>query len=310
MPSEHQDIIDLLADKPYLKDLFLEVGLDSQLTQLLQELISVTDDDRPLNGQVISRSTIFERTERFIQCSRKVDEVDNTDDQGQPRQPTQFVPPLTKGQLIKAKFSAVGSELDREHFAIVWDAIPNRDSIQVIPTESMKSKIKETKHRFSIGKIRPLSLATAVCMEQITCISRKRIVKTEFTKQNIPVYLSSDQEKRIEEGIRVMLLNEESLLEHLIKNNLKFIPQFDNPAQQLTHLLRPLMSKSYDKKVLTYTLYNDSTEYKITWVKTSLKKERRVRTIQSLANVIDTDTKDRITARNEIYQKMLETVIS
>ncbi|PKC52099.1 hypothetical protein RhiirA1_482271 [Rhizophagus irregularis] len=101
-----------------------------QLTQLLQELISVTDDDRPLNGQVISRSTIFERTERFIQCSRKVDEVDNTDDQGQPRQPTQFVPPLTKGQLIKAKFSAVGSELDREHFAIVWDAIPNRDSIQ------------------------------------------------------------------------------------------------------------------------------------------------------------------------------------
>ncbi|KGR89789.1 hypothetical protein CD30_15300 [Ureibacillus massiliensis 4400831 = CIP 108448 = CCUG 49529] len=310
MPSEHQDIIDLLADKPYLKDLFLEVGLDSQLTQLLQELISVTDDDRPLNGQVISRSTIFERTERFIQCSRKVDEVDNTDDQGQPRQPTQFVPPLAKGQLIKAKFSAVGSELDREHFAIVWDAIPNRDSIQVIPTESMKSKIKETKHRFSIGKIRPLSLATAVCMEQITCISRKRIVKTEFTKQNIPVYLSSDQEKRIEEGIRVMLLNEESLLEHLIKNNLKFIPQFDNPAQQLTHLLRPLMSKSYDKKVLTYTLYNDSTEYKITWVKTSLKKERRVRTIQSLANVIDTDTKDRITARNEIYQKMLETVIS
>lgn len=71
MPSEHQDIIDLLADKPYLKDLFLEVGVDSQLTQLLQELISVTDDSRPLNGQVISRSTIFERTERFIQCSKK-----------------------------------------------------------------------------------------------------------------------------------------------------------------------------------------------------------------------------------------------
>nr|WP_259548622.1 hypothetical protein [Heyndrickxia oleronia] len=310
MPSEHQDLIDLIANKPHLKDLFVEVGADIQLTQLLQELISVTDDNRPLNGQIISRSTIFERTERFIKCSKKADEVDDTDDQGHPRQPTQFVPPLTKGQLIKAKFSAVGSELDKEHFAIVWDAIPNRDSIQVIPTESMKSKIRETKHRFSIGKIRPLTLATAVCLEQMTCISRKRIVKTEFTNQNIPVYLSSDQEQRIEEGIRVMLLNEESLLEHLLKNNLKFIPQFDNPAQQLSHLLRPLKSKDYDKKVLTYTLYNDSTEYKVTWVKTSLNKDRRIKIIRSLANVIDTETKNRITARNEIYQQMLGTVIS
>jgi hypothetical protein len=309
MRSEHQDLIDLITRKPHLKDLFLAVGTDEQLTRLLQELVSVSDDIRPLNGQVISRSTILDRTERFIQCSKKADEVDDTDNQGRSKKPTRFVPPLEKGQLIKAKFTAVGSELDKEHYAIVWDVIPNRDSVQVIPTESMKNKTKETKHRFSIGKIRPLVLETVVCLEQMTCISRKRIVQTEFTKQNIPVYISPDQEQRIKEGFRVMLLKEESLLEHLLKNNVKFVPKFSNPTQQLSHLLRPLASKDYNKKVLTYTLYNDPTEYKITWVKTSLTKDQRNEMILSLANVIDTETKDRVTARNEIYQQMLKTVI-
>ncbi|MGH0708288.1 hypothetical protein ACQVVB_14505 [Bacillus paranthracis] len=309
MDSENQQFIDLIRNKPHLKQLFLDVGQDAQLARLLQELISVTDDNRPLNKQVISRERIFERIERFIQCSKEADQVDDTDGQGAPKQPTQFVPPLTKGQLIKVKFSAVGSELDSEHYAIVWDVIPNRDSVQVIPTESMKRKTKETKHRFNIGKIRPLMLETAICLEQMTCISRKRIVKTEFTKQNIPVYISSAQEKRIEEGFRVMLLNEESLLEHLIKNNLKFIPQFGNPVQQLSHLLRPLASKDYNKKTLTYTLYNNPNEYTINWVKTSLNREIRKKFIQDLANVTDTETKSRIVARNEIYQKILGTVI-
>lgn len=309
MSNNHQELLDLISRKPELENLFLGIGKDNQLINLMHELTSVTDDIRPLNGQVIPRSLILERTERFIQCSKKADEVDDTDENGDSREPSIFFPTLTKGQLIKAKFSAVGSELDKEHFAIVWDVIPNRDSIQVIPTESMKSKIRETKHRFSLGKVRPLTLPTAVCLEQMTCISRKRIVQTEFTKRNTPVYLTEAQERRIEEGFRVMLLNEESLLEHLIKNNIKYIPQFGDPVSQLSHLLRPLSSKRYDKKILTYTLYNDPNAYEVTWVKTSMPVKQRNYVIRSLANVVDTETKDRETARSEIYKNMLGTVI-
>lgn len=306
--SDHQELIKVIAEKPHLKELFLKVSEDQQLFRLLQELATVTDDHRPLNGKV-TRRDILDRTERFIQCSKRPDEVDDTDHEGQPKEPTVFVPPLAKGQLIKAKFSAVGSELDREHFAIVWDVLPNRDSVQIIPTESMKNKIRETKHRFNIGKVRPLTVQTAVLLEQMTCISRKRIDQTEFTSRNIPAYLSDSQVKRIEEGFRVMLLNEESLLEHMLNNNFKFVPQFTDADKQLHHLLRPLASKKYDKKVLKYTLHNDPSEYELTWVKTTLGRSARNWAIRSLANVIDTEAKSREKMREELYNKMHETVV-
>lgn len=306
MEGNFKELLDLVKKKPELNSLFLEIGKDECIIQLINELVTISPDLRLLNRQELSKENLIKRIERFVESTKKKDLLDDTDEFGNPKEPTQFIPPLVRGQLIKVKFSAVGSELDNIHFAIVWDALPNRDTIQIIPTESMKGTIKETKHRFNIGKIRPLARETAVCLEQVTCISRKRIIQTEFTNKNIPIYISDDQEGRIEEGFRVLLLREESLLEHIISNNFKFFPVFDEPEKQLKHLLRPLKNKHYDKKTLIYQLYNESDEYTIIWKKTSLDRKQRKNLLLNMANVKDTDTKNREILRVEIYNNILK----
>lgn len=284
-----QKIIAKLNDDPSLLPIFENILQDPLFINIVKEISSINDEVHPLGNAITKREDILSNIERFAQCSKVSDRVNDEDQNGNSKQPTQFIPDLVHGQLIKVKFTGAGSEIEEDHYAIVWEAKPKRDQVIVVPTNSFKPTTREYKHNFNIGKVFPFNKETLVCIDQITCISRKRIIEYTFynpvlRRNNISI-IEPNQKNRIFDGIRATWFNAPILLDYLLNNSHKYIPIFSNFDQQITHLFRPYESIKYDNSKLEtyYKLYNDGIWYKVSWEKSSISPSNRNKLIRSLA---------------------------
>lgn len=199
-----------------------------------------------------------------------------------------FNPILTNGQVIKVNFSGLGSELYKEHFAIVWDVKENREQVTVIPTYSFKNNTILKANLFNIGKVTTLcdytGSETLVSVDQVTTISRKRIIQTKFN--NRMAYLTSEQKNRIIDGFRAYWVGEETLFKHIAKTYKDHLPKFDDIKLSFDHMFRPLLKYKWVKinenqKLLKYSLYNDRDagknpiEYEIRFIKMKIEDTKK-----------------------------------
>lgn len=179
-----------------------------------------------------TRERTLERVQRYTQAAKKRDSLHHSF--------TKYDPDIHQYQVIKVLFSGIGSELDDEHYAIVWKVEPKSDNIVVIPTNSFKDKKKITATQFDIGTISLLPpVNTLVLLEQTTSISRRRIVQDLFpANRGNRAVIDGNQIKRIEEGLRILWLKEPSLVQTIKDSGM--IPEFLDYADiQYMHLHRP-----------------------------------------------------------------------
>ncbi|MBS4171808.1 type II toxin-antitoxin system PemK/MazF family toxin [Bacillus sp. FJAT-49736] len=315
--EENSEIVQLINDAA--DDSKLLNGLkESQIQLLLKKISSIEDDHRTLNREIVNRETLLRRVNSFIDCTLTKDRIDDQDESGNSKTPTQYIPPLVKGQIVQVKFSGVGSETDDKHLAIVWNTLYNRDQVVVIPTTSMKPKTKEREYFFNIGLVPPLYKENVVCIDQITSVSRKRIIKDAFFNGTSmeSAFLDDPQLSRIEDGFRLTWLSDKSLFQYLIENNVKDIPEFSDFEAQIGHFWRPFRKMTYDKvnKISRYQLYNSNETYEIKWKQTTLTKSQRKKLIMNMAYAIDqTDEKGkiitvRLDVKKDVYNELLQSI--
>jgi hypothetical protein len=221
-----------------------------------QDIIKYTYEinDDPNNLRKEKRERTLERVRRYTSVAKKLDKLD-------PRQ-TRYFPPIEKYQVIKVIMSGLGSELDEDHFVIVWDEHPARDHITVIPTNSYKDFKQHSGKQFNIGTITNLPpFDTIVMLDQTTSISRKRLKQVKFPDyKGSVIKIDDNQKKRISEGFRVMWMEEKTLEEIIIDSFLFPKLTSDN---QYAHLHRPCKIYEITDTILTYQLYNDENKYEV-----------------------------------------------
>lgn len=261
--------------------------------EINQEIMNISDDP---NGY--SRA---ETLEKLLHYSKSVGNHYKKDENGI------FVPQVRPRNVVLVDFSGMGSEMSGEHYAIVWEAIPKRDHLIVIPTTSYKDDLtKESGTYFNIGKVGFLEGETVVKLDQTTAISRKRILSYTHVEPGTGrkkwVSITEEQEKRIQEGIRVLWFKEKTLYHVILRSNRHLLPILEDEVSQFTHLHRPIIIKnpSTDRnKELIYCLYNDEREYKIQWKPTSLSPNQREKLIKDWVHAlaeykVDEKTGDKI----------------
>lgn len=328
LSTENQESLKKIVSDTTMLNVLEKISVDNDLTRIVDKIINarnfneivkqadlVKDEYRPIHKQTLTKDMILERIIRFINCSLQTDEVND------PMVPTEYKHPLVSGQVVKVLFSGVGSEIDNEHFAIVWETKSNRDQVVVIPTTSLKPTTRETKNFFNIGKIPPFSKQTVVSLEQLTCVSRKRIVEYLFNDGRgnmVQAIINQDQRRRIEDGFRVTLLRQKTLLDELINQRKDYVPEFINYSVQVKHLHRPIRNVSFDsyKLITKYQLFNDPNQYEIKWHRTKLNRSDRKKMLKSWAySIAEIDPisksviKDRDTKQQELYRQLLGTKI-
>lgn len=172
-----------------------------------------------------------------------------------------FLPDLNRGDIVECHFVGIGSEFDNKHFAVVWSAPANRDTILVIPLTSQP--INEDNGQFLLGTIPNFytsnSVATIkdsyVYINKITEVSRTRVglwfkrdASLRFISNskgnNIPVKITSKQIERINEGIRLLLLGEQNLLDIIKKEHVSWIVEVPTDRNILLHGNRLVSSYS------------------------------------------------------------------
>ncbi|WP_172253498.1 hypothetical protein [Saccharibacillus deserti] len=113
------------------------------------------------------RIKTLSRLELFAERSSKSFNYD-------PARPKDFLPKLSRLDVVDCYFTGMGFEWDEKHKAIIWDIYPQFDSVMVIPTTS-KERV-ESKGVFNVGKIQGLNgLNTTLLVGDMTRVSRKRI---------------------------------------------------------------------------------------------------------------------------------------
>jgi hypothetical protein len=272
--TELEQLIDAFRSKVAgVEDIIDAVLSDAQVRDIAKDILAIKDDTCALRTAKYLRADKLASVKRFTEAMSTEDRVDDTDPAtGAAKTPTLYVPPLTKGQMVFVNFAGIGSELDRGHFAIVWDDVsPRQDSIVIIPTKSEKPHYKEYDHAFSIGQVDFFSKETWVQLRAITTISRKRITLTRFqpdsSTPNREVYISDDQEKWIEDAMRVTFGKQMSLLDKILNNGKSRIPEFLDYAVQSLHFNRAtrFFKNDWDSGVTYYCLYDDENQYEIHW---------------------------------------------
>lgn len=151
-----------------------------------------------------------------------------------------YNPSLEQGNIVECQFIGIGSEFDDTHFAIVWSAPANKESILVIPLTSKNIPVKA--EQFNLGKIEnfvtsktDLSVKDSyIYINKISEVSRVR-VKLWYKKDNngkpvkdsrnnnLAVKISEEQINRIKEGIQLFLIEGDTLLDILKNINAKWI---------------------------------------------------------------------------------------
>lgn len=157
-----------------------------------------------------------------------------------------YLPQLERGNIVSCEFTGLGTEYNDTHFAIVWSAPPNDESIIVIPMTS-QPKLESTK-LFTIGKINNF-VTSKDCLDikeswvhlgKMREVSRKRISPwfqidtlsgnniVDSRGNNLKVKLSEFQIIRIKESIKLFLLYEgKCLCDYIQDLNAKWISDYN-----------------------------------------------------------------------------------
>lgn len=236
---------------------FTSVMRDSELHKLTTRIDSITDD---ANTATYTKVDTLKRIDRFVQSAKTHSRIKDEF----------YTPPLDPFQLVLVNFAGVGSEWDDCHYAIVWDTKRKRDHVTIIPTTSFKAESTiESGTQFNIGQVGFYQEETVALMNQMTTISRKRILKYRHYNPNTKnppaiVRLSKPQQERIKDGFRIFGLREQTLYEsHILDNYRDRLPEFEYPEIQYHHLNLPYIVISSDMDCLIYKVYGDEREYKL-----------------------------------------------
>lgn len=282
-----------------LLDWFTNISEDPLFQSLVKSLNEVEDDPKDKHH---TRQNVFKRIRRFILSARRSPRY-KINNQGK----KEYLPVTNDGELIYVRFSGVGSELDDDHYAVVWKAQRHLDQVLVIPTTSFKPKSTiESPIVFNIGKVDFLENETVVLLNQITVISRKRILRTKHvnkaTQQELPAKLNQNQIERIKDGLRVLFLGEHTLFEEFLYMHQDRLPLLEDPHEQYSHLHRPFIRIRDNIDELEYALYCDpNVTYRIKRIPTSLRRSDRKKLLYNWINATETDTKSRNKARDDAY---------
>jgi hypothetical protein len=255
--------------------------LTQRLTQLLAEpyfeeivesLSKVQDEVHPNNPTQVRRSKI-DVLQRILLYTNSAKNLDRFRQDGKTLLIT-----LQKGYLIHVNFSGLGTEAKGDHPAIIWETKPQRDHVVVIPCTSYKpNSTIETEQQFNIGQVKfiganqvvngVLQPQTVVQLDQMQPVSRKRI-RTHKTfnptsRQLEIAKIDEQQQIRIEEGLRIYQLGENSLYKAEIIDYINMIPYFPNHDIQFNHLHRKYVIQSSAPEKVVYKVEGDANKYEI-----------------------------------------------
>lgn len=318
MLNQLYSLLGIIKDLPdskqrQLLELFKKISSEKELEDLVKEIDSISDDPYIADQ---TRHNSLERIKRYVLSVKKHNNINKQ---------RFFLPVVNKGELIYVRFSGIGSEHDQEHYAIVWEVDRKRDHIVVIPATSFKDDSTiETGISFNIGNVGFMESQTVVLLNQITTISRKRIISVKhynpLTGQYEFARISPDQEKRIRDGFRVMCLGEKTLFDEIFGHK-KILPVFEDPIIQYQHLLRPyikietettpekLVYALHEEPNIHYTVYryphNLNTSQRQMLLKQWLNAKATYSDVQGKKILI----KSREDARQEAYHKIQQHII-
>jgi len=193
-----------------------------------------------------------------------------------------YLPDLKMGDIVQCEFIGIGTEYNGKHFAVVWSAPADSETIVVLPLTSQK--IKEEIGRFHIGKIPNFITSikpdpatgnyvvkdSYIYINKISEVSRTRVglwyqrdnsgnLITDTSGHAVPVRLTDDQIERIKEGIHLLFIGGDCLLDILKKVHIMWIPMVPVNKTVLDHGYRRIISYSIntitdDDLEITYTI--------------------------------------------------------
>ncbi|MFS7377919.1 type II toxin-antitoxin system PemK/MazF family toxin, partial [Carnobacterium divergens] len=199
-----------------------EVALEP--IKIIETAITAYEDDSIIKTDTAKFK--LDSTKRFVENSSKPHVLSDG---------KKYSPLLKKWEIICVNFSGIGSELDNTHYAIILNCNILSDAITILPLTSFKPKVTVEDHtRFSIGKLKNQGRKSVVLFNQITTISRKRII-SNLKSNNKNISLTDYQIRLVLSGLRVNVMKEKHLFEELISNN-SYIPEFEDPDKQYFHL--------------------------------------------------------------------------
>ncbi|GAA4297121.1 hypothetical protein GCM10023142_36660 [Anaerocolumna aminovalerica] len=242
-----------------------------------------------------------------------------------------YLPQLKRGNIVSCEFTGLGTEYNDTHFAIVWSAPPNDESIIVIPMTS-QPKLESMK-TFTIGKIENF-VTSRDCLDikeswvhlgKIREVSRKRIspwfqINTSSGNNiadrqgnNLKVVLSDLQIIRINDGIKLFLLNEgKCLCDYIQEINANWI--LDYNTVELLHGYRLIYDYSFtvtddNNAIIKYSCntieYNvkakkidkdkfDSAQHKSLYTEHIYYKENRYKRRKEIVKALFSNNQDKI----------------
>ncbi|MBL4937734.1 type II toxin-antitoxin system PemK/MazF family toxin [Clostridium sp. YIM B02515] len=158
-----------------------------------------------------------------------------------------FLPVLNKGDMVRCEFVGIGEEIDDTHYAIVWKAPANNETITVIPVTS--TELENRQYQFSIGLVENFITVrgstvikpTYVYLNKMQEVSRKRI--TPWTYENTSggseiIKLNKEQIDRINDAIKVFYLDFNYLEKAILENGLQLPIKY--PEYILDNAFRPI----------------------------------------------------------------------
>ncbi len=142
---------------------------DPLIQQLIETLSGIPS---PQREDIIRKIKLFAEADAKAHQKRQFETADG-------RTITNYLPPLTRLDVVHCHFTGVGYEWDGPHYAIVWNVNPTFDAVTVIPTTSEK-RVPHA-NVFSVGQILGLPKGdTTLLVGDTTTVSRKRLDLVPF----------------------------------------------------------------------------------------------------------------------------------
>lgn len=322
MLDELYRVLEKLKDLPEkeqkeLLKYFEKIAEEPTFKEIVKNIFSIKDETIVVNR---TRQNTLQRLNRFTLSAKTPHEFHQVKKKN-------YMPILNEGELMEIRFSGLGSETDECHYAIIWKAERQRDTIVIIPTTSFKeSSTLETGTTFNIGNISFMGKKTVVMLDQVTTISRKRIDrKTMYkTRRKDPqtqkyeyAKITKAQENRIKDGFRVHHLNESTISSYLFTAVTDVLPFLNSYEEQLDHLHRPYIKnieQSNDNQFV-YALYEDPEKFYTIYlfpIRSGSRKRQLLKAWVEAIAFTNTDgsiAKNRTTVQQEAYDTIQKSMI-
>ncbi len=305
-----QSPLDLLVNQlldmpPGVRDdlsrMFSNVARENQYREITDGVTKIQNDP---HDPLLTKSNALRRVRRFVEasCAPYV------------KNGAVFTPILPCGTIVKVKFTGVGGEHNEDHYGIVWQSKKNRDHILMIPTTSYKENKKHHEHYFNIGSVGFLNGETIAMIDQMTAISRKRIMASAFENPQTgnfeSIQLDPEQINRIRDGIRVVCLNQATLYSVIFNSNL--MPELLDPNEQYRHLFRPIIVNNMTipgKKLVYHLVDNTQVLYEIKWHQSNVSRTVRKGYLENWRDAVGTPRVTRASVIQQAYRNIQGTYL-